>query len=131
LASGNGESLGGCHEAEAFARRLFILVSISWSWAEVRAAMSIAPGRKRRRRPLTFLDTAFLPGCMGIAEPGDDAVLAGEMIIGQELGAAIEGDAATRLGRKVGERRADRSHDAGRTPVAVPDQAGYKVALRI
>ena len=50
-------------------------------------------------------------------------MIAGKLIISQELRAVIEGDAATRLGRKVGERRSDCSHDAGRPPIAVPDQA--------
>jgi hypothetical protein len=122
LPGGNGESLGGCHEAEAFARRtvhpgLDLMELGRGEGRDVELARQEAP-----QATVGVLDTALLPGCMGIAEPGDDAMLAGEMIIGKELGAAVESDALARLGRQAGERLTDRPDDAVRAPVGVADQ---------
>jgi len=75
-------------------------------FAPDKSSRSVFRGRSRRNLPMAFSTPPFLPGCMGIAEEGIDAELAGDALVSGELGAVVEGDGTSQR-RRQGLEHAD------------------------
>src|ERR1039458_492966 len=94
------EYLIGSFKAQAFSGGIVVLVDEVGQGA-FREGIEVGfSGQHTAEAADGVFDAAFLPGRMGVAVPGLDAVLAGEQIMLAELRAVVEGHGAIGAGRQ-------------------------------
>src|SRR5215207_752576 len=119
LAESGGESLLWCPEAKAFAgcgvhACLDLVQAGRGEGGEVELA------RQEAAQPAVgVLDAALLPRRVRVAEVTVDAAALGQLLIAEELRAAVEGDGLACGGWQLGQYLADGADHTGGTPVVV------------
>src|SRR5215207_5681776 len=119
LAESGGESLLWCPEAKAFAgcgvhACLDLVQAGRGEGGEVELA------RQEAAQPAVgVLDAALLPRRVRVAEVTVDAAALGQLLIAEELRAAVEGDGLAHHGWQLGQHLADGADHTSGTPVVV------------
>jgi hypothetical protein len=96
------------------------------NWASEMVARSVLRGMTQRMRPIAFSTPPFCQGGIGVAEEGLDREPV-QPAMARELGAVVEGEAATQAGRQLGEQLGQVTSDGLGSLVGGPhgdEQAG-------
>ena len=96
------EALGGRFEVEAFSRCPVICSGASCDLVRRHTGKIGFARQGAAHAQDSVFDTAFLPGCVRVAEEGLDAELVVKCEVLGELGAVIEGNGTSEFGRQGG-----------------------------